>query len=137
MSRKCFSSGSTLWLPQRQGTSCLFKTSAISEVLSDCNGSWTHSHLGHKRTLSHLAKLATNLWVFVYELEGVDSINYKCKKNTYIWDNIYLYLKITCACLTDYDRNAMSWKSTSTYAKGIALTPTKVFNICLYLRKHK
>ena len=121
--------------------------------LSDSNGSQTHSHLGHKRTLNHLAKLAANLWVFVYELIscGFDSrhshwnrnyiINYKLwivliisvKKNTYIWDNLYLYLKMTWPCLTDYDRNAMYWKSTSTYAKGIALTPTTVFDIYVFI----
>ena len=33
--------------------------------LSDCNWTRTHSHLNHKRTLTHLAS-----WVFIYELSG-------------------------------------------------------------------
>ena len=36
----------------------LLKTGAISDVLSDCNRSWTCDHLVRKRTLNHLAKLA-------------------------------------------------------------------------------
>ena len=33
-------------------------------ILSNCNGTWTHNHLVHKRTFSHLAKLAIldSLW---------------------------------------------------------------------------
>ena len=36
----------------------LLETGSISEVLSDCNGTRTRSHLVHKRTLNHLSKLA-------------------------------------------------------------------------------
>ena len=32
--------------------------SLYNELLSDCNGTRTHNHLVHKRTLNHLAKLA-------------------------------------------------------------------------------
>ena len=40
--------------------------------LSDSNEIRTHNHLVHKRTLNHLAKLASlvNGWVFVCELSG-------------------------------------------------------------------
>ena len=31
----------------------------ISVISSDCNGTRTHNHLVHKRTLNHLAKLAS------------------------------------------------------------------------------
>ena len=37
----------------------LLETCAISKVLSNCNGNRTHNHLGRKRKLSHLAKLAS------------------------------------------------------------------------------
>ena len=62
----------------------------------------------------------------------VDGINYKCWKDTDISENM-LYLKITWAGLSDRDRNAMYWKSTSTYANEIALTPTKVFNTYVFI----
>ena len=37
----------------------LIKLQAFKGGLSDCNGTRTHKYLVHKRTLNHLAKLAT------------------------------------------------------------------------------
>ena len=48
--------------------------------LGDCNWTWTHNHLVHKRTLNHLAKLGPvwlNGWVLLYELSGC-GFEYSC-----------------------------------------------------------
>ena len=124
--------------------------------LSDYKGSRANNHLVHQRIPNHIAKLTANVWVFVYQLivcefdfrykhlhrnymikytvleYTVDGINYKCWKDTNISENM-LYLKITWIGLSDRDRNAMYWKSTSTYANEIALTPTKVFNTYVFI----
>ena len=73
------------------------------------------------------------MFEFYIVLENtLDSINYKCSKNTNISDNMF-YLKITWASLSDHDKNAMSWRSTGTYANETALISTKVLNTYVFI----
>ena len=50
-------------------------------ILSDSNKIRTHNHLVHKWTLNHLAKMAFNGWVFVYEPSEFES---RCCQVTFV-----------------------------------------------------
>ena len=65
-----------VWLPEFRGTSRAWNRRNIWDLL-DCNGTRTHNHLVHKRTLNHFVKLGN--WL-------------SCVVST------YLYGAVDCSC---------------------------------------